>query len=114
MDFDNPKSTVIPPSLMVLLTDEAMDGGKFATFTNHTGSNPVLNLDESINKLSSEMTTLHARLEHLEQERLQDVTTTHRIESSLPTKNVYCPAESEESNHVQSTWPGSRPTHPSY
>ena len=75
-------------------------------------ANQVLNLDESINRLSSELTPLHARLEHLEQERLQDVTI-HRMESSLPTKNEYCPTESEEPNHVQSTWPGARPTYPS-
>ena len=56
-------------------------------------ANQVLNLDESINRLSSELTPLHARLEHLEQERLQDV-----------TKNEHCPAESEEPNHVQSIW----------
>ena len=32
--------------------------------------NPVLNVDESINRLSSEMSTLQNRLEYLEQERL--------------------------------------------
>ena len=73
-------------------------------------ANPVLNLDESIHRLSSELSTLHDRLEHMEQERLQDVTT-HRMESS---KIEYCPGESEEPNHVQSTWPGARPTYPSY
>ena len=69
-------------------------------------ANPVLNLDESLHRLSSELSTLHDRLEHLEQERLQDVTT-HRMESSLPTKTEYCPAESEEPSHLQSTWSGS-------
>ena len=33
--------------------------------------NPVLNLDESINRLSTEMLTLQDRLDHLEQERLE-------------------------------------------
>ena len=74
--------------------------------------NPGLNLDESINRLSSEMSALQDRLEHLKQERLEAVTT-HRMQSPLPTKTEHCTAESEDPNHVQSTWSGAWPTYPS-
>ena len=76
-------------------------------------ANPVLNLDDSINRLSSEMTTLHARLEHLEQERLEGVTS-HRMQSPLATKTTHCTAESEDPNLVQSTWSGARPRIPQF
>ena len=66
-------------------------------------SNPILNLDESINRLSSEMSTLQDRLDHLEQERLEAVTS-HRMQSPLATKTEHCTAESEDPNHGQSTW----------
>ena len=74
--------------------------------------NPVLNLDESINRLSSKMSTLQDRLEYLEQERLESVTS-HRLQSPLPSKTEHCTAEAEDPNHVQSTWSGAWPTYPS-
>ena len=54
--------------------------------------NPVPNLDESINRLSNEMSTLQDRLDHLEQERLEAVTS-HRMQSPLATKTEHCTVE---------------------
>ena len=74
-------------------------------------ANPILNLDASINRLSSEMSTLQDRLEHLEQERLEAVTS-HRMQPPLATKTEHCTAESEDRNHGQSTWSGAWPKYP--
>ena len=73
--------------------------------------NPVLNLDDSINRLSSEMSTLQDRLEYLEQERLESVTS-HRLQSPLPSKTEHCTAEAVDPIHVQYTWPGASPKYP--
>ena len=71
----------------------------------------VLNLDESINRLSTEMSTLQDRLDHLEQERLEAVTS-HRMQSPLATKTEHCTVESEHPNHGQPTWSGAWPKYP--
>ena len=73
--------------------------------------NPVLNLDESINRLSTEMSTLQDRLDHLEQERLEAVTS-HRMQSPLANNTEHCTAESEHANHGQPTWAGAWPKYP--
>ena len=73
--------------------------------------NPVLNLDESINRLSTEMSTLQDRLDHLEQERLEAVTS-HRMQSPLANNTEHCTAESEHVNHGQPTWSGAWPKYP--
>ena len=67
--------------------------------------NPVLDVDESINRLSSEMSTVQHRLEYLEQERLE-VVTTHRLQSSTPSKSVHYTEEAEASSHEQCNWAG--------
>ena len=73
--------------------------------------NPVLNLDESINRLSTEMSTLQDRLDHLEQERLEAVTS-HRMQSPLANNTGHCTAEPEHANHGQPTWSGAWPKYP--
>ena len=73
--------------------------------------NPVLNLDESINRLSTEMSTLQDRLDHLEQERLEAVTS-HRMQSPLANNTEYCSEDPELANHGQPTWPGPWPKYP--
>ena len=60
--------------------------------------NPVLNLDESINRLSTEMSTLQDRLDHLEQERLEAVTS-HRMQLPLANNTEHCSEEPEHANH---------------
>ena len=74
---------------------------------------PDVNLDESIHKLSSELSTLHDRMEHFEQQRLQGVTTL-RMGSALPTQNENDSAQSVEPNQEKILWPGARPSYPSF
>ena len=73
--------------------------------------NPVLNLDESINRLSTEMSTLQDRLDHLEQERLEAVTS-HRMQLPLANNTEHCSEEPEHANHEQPTWSGAWPKYP--
>ena len=73
--------------------------------------NPVLDVDESINRLSSEMSTLQHRLEYLKQERLEAVTT-HRLQSSTPSKSVHNTEEAEASSHEQCNWAGAMAKYP--
>ena len=73
--------------------------------------NPVLDVDESINRLSSEMSTLQHRLEYLKQERLEAVTT-HRLQSSTPSKSVHYTEESEASSDEQCNWAGAKAMYP--
>ena len=73
--------------------------------------NPVLDVDESINRLSSEMSTLQQRLKYLEQERLEAVNT-HRPQSSTPSKSVHYTEESEASSHEQCNWAGAMVKYP--
>ena len=51
------------------------------------------------------MFTLQQRLEYLEQERLEAVTT-HRLQLSTPSKSVHYTEESEASSHEQCNWAG--------
>ena len=76
-------------------------------------SNPVLNLDDSINRLSSELSTLQDRMENLEHHQLQGVTTL-RMGSALPTQNENDSAQSVEPNQEKILWPGARPSYPSF
>ena len=72
--------------VVLIIVSKALKRRRHALSHQSKGSqtdNPVLNLDESINRLSSEMSTLQNRLEYLEQERLESVTT-HRLQSSMP------------------------------
>ena len=73
--------------------------------------NPVPNLDESINRLANEMSTLQDRLEHLEQERLEAVTS-NRMQPPLANNTEYCSEDPELANHGQPTWPGAWPKYP--
>ena len=73
--------------------------------------NPVLNLDESINRVSTEMSTLQDRLDYLEQERLE-AKTSHRMQLPLANNTEYCSEEPELANHGQPTWPGAWPKYP--
>ena len=73
--------------------------------------NPVLDVDESINRLSSEMSTLQQRLEYLKQERLEAVNT-HWPQSSTPSKSVHYTEESEVSSHEQCNWAGAMAKYP--
>ena len=73
--------------------------------------NPVLNVDNSINRLSLEMSTLQHRLEYLEQERLEAVST-HLLQSSMPTKSVHFTEEDEASTQEQCNWAGSTAKYP--
>ena len=57
------------------------------------------------------MFTLQQRLEYLEQERLEAVTT-HRLQSSMPSKSVHYTEESEVSSHEQCNWAGAKAMYP--
>ena len=57
------------------------------------------------------MSTLQQRLEYLEQERLEAVTT-HRLQSSTPSKSVHYTEESEVSSHEQCNWAGAMAKYP--
>ena len=73
--------------------------------------NPVMNVDVSINRLSLEMSTLQHRLEYLKQERLEAVST-HRLQSSMPSKSVHFTEEDEASTQEQCNWAGSTAKYP--
>ena len=73
--------------------------------------NPVLNVDVSINRLSPEMSTLQHRLEYLEQDRLEFVTT-HQLLSSMLSKSMHSTEKAEASSHEQCTWPGAMAKYP--
>ena len=73
--------------------------------------NRVPDFDESINKLTNEMSTLYDRLEHLEQERLEAVTA-NRMQPPLANNTEYCSEDPELANHGQPTWPGPWPKYP--
>jgi hypothetical protein len=79
--------------------------------TKYTQTDPVPNLDESINRLANEMSTLQDRLEHLEQERLEAVTA-NRMQPPLANNTEYCSEDPELANHGQPTWPGPWPKYP--
>ena len=73
--------------------------------------NPVPNLDESINRLANEMSTLQDRLEHLEQERLEAVTS-NRMQPPLANNTEHGSEDPELAIHGQPTWPGPWPKYP--
>ena len=74
--------------------------------------NPVPNLDQSINRLANEVSTLQDRLEHLEQERLEMVTSS-RMQPSLPINTEHGSEDPEPAAvHGQPTWPGPWPKYP--
>ena len=73
--------------------------------------NPAPNLDQSINRLANEVSTLQDRLEHLEQERLEMVTSS-RMQPSLPINTEHGSEDPELAVHGQPTWPGPWPKYP--
>ena len=70
-------------------------------------SNIVPDLDATIFKINSELSSLHDRLESMEQERLEEINA-HRMSTTMPSPTQEVPAQSE------TTWPGANPTYPSY
>ena len=78
--------------------------------------NPILSIDSTINRLSLEVSTLHQRLESIEQWRLETVTT-NRLQSSMPPKFTE-EDESFDQNHGTSfdqnhgTWSSSTTMYP--
>ena len=78
--------------------------------TRSTGTqttNIVPDLDATIIKINSELSSLHDRLESMEQERLEEINA-HRMSTTMPSPTQEVPAQSE------TTWPGANPTYPSY
>ena len=77
--------------------------------TRSTGTqttNIVPDLDATIFKINSELTSLHDRLESMEQNHLE-VINSHRLSTTLP-----CPTE-EDPVQSTATWPGANPSYPS-
>ena len=66
-------------------------------------SNIVPDLDATIFKINSELSSLHDRLESMEQERLEEINA-HRMSTTMPSPTQEDPAQ----------WPGTNPTYPSY
>ena len=66
-------------------------------------SNIVPDLDATIYKINSELSSLHDRLESMEQERLEEINA-HRMSTTMPSPTQEDPAQ----------WPGANPTYPSY
>ena len=100
--------------VLLIIASKVLKKRRLALFYQSKASqtdNPVLDVDDSINRLSSEMPTLQHRLEYLEQERLEAVTT-HRIQSSMPSKSVHFTEEAEASSHEQCIWAGSMAKYP--
>ena len=78
--------------------------------TRSTGTqttNIVPDLDATIFKINSELSSLHDRLESMEQERLEEINA-HRMSTTMPSPTQEDPAQSK------ATWPGANPTYPSY
>ena len=74
--------------------------------TRSTGTqttNIVPDLDATIFKINSELSSLHDRLESMEQERLEEINA-HRMSTTMPSPTQEDPAQ----------WPGANPTYPSY
>ena len=70
-------------------------------------TNIVPDLDATIIKINSELSSLHDRLESMEQEHLEEINA-HRMSTTMPSPTQEVPAQSE------TTWPGANPTYPSY
>ena len=64
-------------------------------------------LDASIFKITSELTSLHDRLESLEQNRLEMINS-YRLATTLPRSTDEDPAQEK------ATWPGANPSYPSF
>ena len=78
--------------------------------TRSTGTqttNIVPDLDATIIKINSELSSLHDRLESTEQERLEEINA-HRMSTAMPNPTQEDPAQSK------ATWPGANPTYPSF
>ena len=78
--------------------------------TRSTGTqttNIVPDLDATIFKINSELSSLHDRLESMEQERLEEINA-HRMSTTMPSPTQEDPAQSK------STWPGANPSYPSF
>ena len=78
--------------------------------TRSTGTqttNIVPDLDATIIKINSELSSLHDRLESMEQERLEEINA-HRMSTAMPNPTEEDPAQST------ATWPGANPTYPSF
>ena len=78
--------------------------------TRSTGTqttNIVPDLDATIIKINSELSSLHDRLESMEQERLEEINA-HRMSTAMPNPTQEDPAQSK------ATWPGANPTYPSF
>ena len=73
--------------------------------------NPAPNLDQSINRLANEVSTLQDRLEHLEQERLEMVTS-NRMQLPLANNTEFGTEDPEPAINGQPTWPGPWPKYP--
>merc|ERR1711934_332549 len=67
--------------------------------------NPAPNLDQSINRLANEVSILQDRLEHLEQERLEMVTSS-RMKPPMPINSEHGSEDPELAVQGQPTWPG--------
>ena len=70
-------------------------------------TNIVPDLDATIIKINSELSSLHDRLESMEQERLEEINA-HRMSTAMPNPTQEDPAQSK------ATWPGANPTYPSF
>ena len=82
---------------VLIIVSKVLKGRRHTLSYQSKGSqtdNPVLNVDESINRLSSEMSTLQNHLGYLQQERLESVTT-HRLQSFMPSKSEHSSEEAE-------------------
>ena len=78
--------------------------------TRSTGTqttNIVPDLEATIFKINSELSTLQDRLEFMEQDRLEEINA-RRMSTTLPSPTQEDPAQSE------AAWPGANPTYPSY
>ena len=67
----------------------------------------VPDLDATIFKINSKLSSLHDRLESMEQERLEEINS-HRFSTSLASPTQEDPVQSK------ATWPGANPIYPSY
>ena len=67
----------------------------------------VPDLDATIFKINSKLSSLHDRLVSMEQERLEEINS-HRLSTSLASPTQEDPVQSK------ATWPGANPIYPSY
>ena len=92
--------------VIILIVVQVIKKKKKLLATRSTGtqtSNIVPDLDATIFKINSELSSLHDRLESMEQERLEEINA-HRMSTTMPSPTQEDPAQ----------WPGANPTYPSY